>query len=424
MKSNLILLLLYLVILLPACENHESQKEKNDILTEWIPFFSTNENLSGITETEKLVFCYQESKSRAEGKTKKTYPPYFGGMYFRDSNNKDYVILLTDTNRVIKDAFIKMCSLTPENITFKLCEYTLNELFDLQEQIIDSPNFFEKWDVLAVCADQKENKVVIRFNGKSDVNKINLFKTEISDSPMIDFEFANDEIINIQNTNNKSEVHSNTYSQKESDKYNAMPGDALYTIRGSDEFLGSIGFFIDITIGWPQGTTFPMTCFVSAAHIFEEENEELYYNHDKHHYGDFRRFGIVYKLNRGLDIAECTAYDENSVLMADYDPVPRYPSVNQKISATGACFESRNYYSGTVTKLGVIKNIKYNNVMCAEIMMDNNKRVFGGCSGGIVLTTDNQVAGILVAVDQVCPWRAYFVPALLITTELGLRIGK
>lgn len=95
-------------------------------------FAKKNKALSGITETERLAYSFKENQSRSSNEVKRVYPHYLGG-YYRCADNGKVVISLTDTSQIIKDDLIRLCSLTPENITFKLCEYSLNEIFDLQK---------------------------------------------------------------------------------------------------------------------------------------------------------------------------------------------------------------------------------------------------------------------------------------------------
>ena len=193
MKSKTILSFLLFFLVLSACQKKELNNEEKKILTEWIPAFQKNKALSGITETERLAYCFEENQSRSSNEVKRVYPRYLGG-YYRCANNGKIVVSLTDTSQIIKDDIIRLCSLTPENITFKLCEYSLNEIFNLQKQISEIPDVFEKWNIMTVGNDLEKNRVMIRFYGKYDENKINSFKKEISDSPMIDFWFLDDEL--------------------------------------------------------------------------------------------------------------------------------------------------------------------------------------------------------------------------------------
>ena len=428
MRLKIILSLLLFVFAFFACQDKDLSNEEKRILKEWVPFFRQHENLSGIKVGERLAYSYQESLSRVAGKKVKVYPPYLGGWYICQEDTSKMVITLTDTNQIIKDQLIRMCSLEPEKIIFKLCDFSINEMSELQIQLAYNHGFYEKWNVASIGHDYKKNRLIVMFETVyRDEDLIKLFKSEVSDSPMLDFWFPSDDLNQEQDSLIIPEAKNNiepcvaisSYSLGRYGyvHYNAQVGDAIYALREPYDYTGSIGFLVDPNRGWPEEIKFSMKCFVTAAHMFEKPDEDLYWRPKKGNYDDFYLFGKQYKLNRDLDVALCSASDEFFTILAAYKPVPCFPSLGDRVKVRGCVLDG--YFSGEVVLLGDLHIIEENNISCSVIKMDNNKKVLSGNSGGIVLTSDDQVAGMLVGSNKNAPWVAYFVPALEITTLLG-----
>lgn len=112
-------------------------------------------------------------------KAKKVY----GGCYIDD----DKVLHVLFTKKVKHATIDDINELTNNSVTIEVCEYTLDELYELKEQISDKIADCDKQlDVSTVAVSEQQNRVVVRIKDCTD-EKIELFKKEISDSDALAF---------------------------------------------------------------------------------------------------------------------------------------------------------------------------------------------------------------------------------------------
>ena len=125
-----------------------------------------------------------------------------------------------------------------------------------------------------------------------------------------------------------------------------------------------------------------------------------------------------------MDVAVCTSYNMYAKLSADYDPVARCLYVGERVTAKGS--PTRGYEPGIVIAVGEYRKVSRPGgaIICCSIINMNDQvfKTFGD-SGGIVLSDNNQVAGIMVATEIGKPWIVYFIPALEICYRFNEVVG-
>lgn len=148
--------------------------------------YSINDEISQEKAPEIYANMEESFRGTTRGSDHITYPDYYGGSYINDDG--ELVIMTTDGTETIQNDITSRT----KSVDFKIktCEYSFNELQDLNIQISEKFNNRKlvnelKW--VAVGLDIKENKVCISLEDCSEQN-INKFKEHVSDSPMLKFE--------------------------------------------------------------------------------------------------------------------------------------------------------------------------------------------------------------------------------------------
>lgn len=257
-----------------SCDEIEEQKTARQIIEEWKPIYLRYDLAQ--TERNRIKYCYKDEGEEKGLPSYRTYPEYYGGMYVDTINPGKVVINLTDTSEEVKEHFIQLCRLSPENYIFRQCDWSLNELHRLMNRLIDVPNFFREWDVEYLKVLEEENMLNVGFWGTYDEDKISRFKSEICNSPKLRFTFAG--------KIKKRPPQTESATEWEVDYLDAyyelnVLGDSVryLLLRGGSSFftekkqLGKVGFSAYLREGnsWTQG-------FVTAAHIFKSPNENIY----------------------------------------------------------------------------------------------------------------------------------------------------
>lgn len=414
------ILQLSLMVMLTACENKETENDKTFSLKNWRPKFREYETVtSEMTGIQRLSLCYQEEESRSGGSKNRIFPPYLGGFYPSEEEPSKMIVLLTDTSEQVKNELINLCSLNPEEFVFKWCKYSLAEIYGLSYEITTIPDFFENWNVVALGCDMRKNRLEIQINRMRDEKFIESFKANVSDSPLIELSFIDDELPIDQPQESAQKAETNIKVESADPVYKASPGDPIYSpVRSGYRNKGSMGFLLDFTSewipNWPKG-------FVTAAHVVWEEGDELHFKNGN----SYPLFGVADEIHRDKDLAICASYDGFAELTAWYDPTPCHPEIGDRVEVCGSTLGG--YWSGVVTKQNIEVYISrlYQKVWCSEVTMDNNRKLGEGDSGGIVIMEDgNKVGGMLIAIHSGLLWKGYFVSALEITHEYGLKITK
>lgn len=128
-------------------------------------------------------FSYKLTRSQEE----KT-PDYFGGTYC-DSQDNLIVLIKGMDKEAIKDVCQRIGK--HDNLKFKECSYSLQELRDLKEKISDiyisDENKRKSLQWLSVGISIEKNRIVVFFEDVSSY-AIKKFKKEVIDSPMVIFE--------------------------------------------------------------------------------------------------------------------------------------------------------------------------------------------------------------------------------------------
>lgn len=113
------------------------------------------------------------------------YPDYYGGSYIDD--NGGLIILTTDSvESVVKDLRFRTKS---SNFSIKNCEYSLNELQSLNEElgkVFENQNIASELKWVSVGIDIVHNKVSVDLEDCSE-SIIVKFKSMVSNSSMIKF---------------------------------------------------------------------------------------------------------------------------------------------------------------------------------------------------------------------------------------------
>ena len=112
-----------------SCNEMEEQRTARQIIEEWKPIYLRYDLAQ--TEHNRIKYCYKDEGEEKGLPSNRTYPEYYGGMYVDTINPDKIVINLTDTSEEVKEHFIQLCRLSPENYIFRRCDWSLNELHQL-----------------------------------------------------------------------------------------------------------------------------------------------------------------------------------------------------------------------------------------------------------------------------------------------------
>jgi hypothetical protein len=170
------------------------------------------------------------------------YPDYYGGSYIDD--NGGLIILTTDSvESVVKDLRFRTKS---SNFSIKNCEYSLNELQSLNEElgkVFENQNIASELKWVSVGIDIVHNKVSVDLEDCSE-SIIVKFKSMVSNSSMIKF----NEVAPIIFDSGYEKIQADSISSmtKRAVKTNVHLG-SPYSSRGKDQqgdpvrFVGSVG---------------------------------------------------------------------------------------------------------------------------------------------------------------------------------------
>lgn len=204
MKNKLTLIWMCILVLCASCENGKStisEKDKFKIPEDaWTKKIGTwimgYERYSSPNEVCRIIHCYRTQFYPLGEKTKPTphiYPEYYGGILRLKKDNTKKVVFLTDTTKQTIDKFVQLCQITSDDISYQLCTYSLNELSQVTTQLRENIDSLTKTlGVSSIRYSVKDNRVFVYFLGNRDEHKIQRFKTEVLDSPMLIFRFKSD----------------------------------------------------------------------------------------------------------------------------------------------------------------------------------------------------------------------------------------
>ena len=292
-----------LIALCFSCNEMEEQRTARQIIEEWKPIYLRYDLAQ--TEHNRIKYCYKDEGEEKGLPSNRTYPEYYGGMYVDTINPDKIVINLTDTSEEVKEHFIQLCRLSPENYIFRRCDWSLNELHQLMNQLIDVPNFFRVWDVEYLKVLEEENMLNVCFWGMYDEGKISRFKSEVCNSPKLRFTFAGKiekSSPQIESTTELDADYLDAYYELnvlgDSVRYLLLKGGSSFFTGGKQ--WGKVGFTAYLRDGnsWIQG-------FVTAAHIFKSPNENIYAYVKSGEDKETVKIGECVKLSEVVDVAFC-----------------------------------------------------------------------------------------------------------------------
>ena len=157
MKRCFLLLSILAMFLSISCKEEIVEEEKGDSITKWIPAHTTFSQPLG--EWERIQYCFKHEEEVRRRPLQRVYPAYYGGAQALPGDKTKYVIYLTDTSEVVKQDFVRLCDLVPENCVFRKCERSVNELHALIEEILTSSSLSETGLIESCGVDEEAGMV-------------------------------------------------------------------------------------------------------------------------------------------------------------------------------------------------------------------------------------------------------------------------
>lgn len=193
--KKMVFLLVGLVVMSVSCKDAEETLRKAGVVENTVPVYKKVSSV--MDEGERLFFgdIVEDSRTEGEVKLKETFeksvfPDYYGGCYRSDGEDRKIVILLTENTEENQKAIVERYALTEEKYVFETCENSRNELLDVMRQLTISTEFMKKWKIQHVLIRERENDVEVCFDGEPDEEKLERFKREVMDSPIVVFDFT------------------------------------------------------------------------------------------------------------------------------------------------------------------------------------------------------------------------------------------
>ncbi|MBC5619817.1 trypsin-like peptidase domain-containing protein [Butyricimonas hominis] len=397
MKTKLTLIWIGIITLNFSCKNDMTTSEKNRINTEeWIPAYTKLPQPVNVDDRTMYCFRVENSRSNLEKSVQEeiilsiydkenVFPEYFGGQY--RSEEKTYV-LLTDTSEQVKKEYMELCQVTPDDVIFKPCTYSFNELLRLWHKLEAMPTVKNNKDIFPIFIRQATNCVLVVFDGEKDESKIQWFKSEIIDSPMIKFNFLQD-------------IRKESANKAGTPKMCANKLQNDYVTTGQN-FLtedlreGRIGFKGYLRY---SGSETHQHGFITAAHVFRFEN--LDYSLYQAHSFDLpeeNRFATSVYLNPRYDVAFCKL-DPGITLYTNHNPKIveiRGDELSNIIVHIEDKQLSASTYGGEHPTIR-IDNCPVQGVALCYLQTETSLQ--RGDSGTLVTDTENNIVGIALAIE-------------------------
>ena len=161
-----------------SCKEEIVEEEKGDSITKWIPAHTTFSQPLG--EWERIQYCFKHEEEVRRRPLQRVYPAYYGGAQALPGDKTKYVIYLTDTSEVVKQDFVRLCDLVPENCVFRKCERSVNELHALIEEIFTSSSLSETGLIESCGVDEEAGMVRVTLAEDLDATQQARFMESVS----------------------------------------------------------------------------------------------------------------------------------------------------------------------------------------------------------------------------------------------------
>lgn len=305
------------------------------------------------------------------------YPDYFGGATITDEGTL-LILVKGDTIKAKEDLISRAKS---NNFTIKSCQYSLNELSKLKLGLADyfhQEQYRKELGWVAVGIRPSENKVFVRLKECSP-QKIEEFKSKISDSDAIIFEFG--EEVSSDSAPLPEGISVNRVS------YNINPGSQFTVLDKS----GSVGY---------RARYAGYEGFVTAGHCIPKIAGIAY------HSGNYAGDGKIYQLGPKVDAAfvqtKTTFSVTSNTQFGHYDLSSTIISLSF-LDAAAVSMEgfktakaSHGVVEGVDVSVAMTQNMPYlgTKTYTVDYLMEASFSGQGGDSGGIVYGSVNkQIAG-------------------------------
>lgn len=295
-----------------------------------------------------------------------SYPEYYGGAYVE----KNKLVLLTPSEFLGTDNYKKILGNTLYEV--RECEYSYNDLVSIKDIILDyvvSKNDLVRWNIQSCGISDKCNRVVV-YLYDAGVNAIESFKSNVIDSPAIEFKKAGGVIVEA--------------------KYPMNPGTEIQVPSGSGSG-GSMGYRAKYT---KNGVT--TYGFVTCAHVVGAGEVVRYAGSDVG-VSDASRW-----LHSGIDATFCTFESDR------YEMSNTIGSTGKVLSVTvgSAAVNSPVFKYGrtTIESDGVVEDnstfYSAGGDNFTDVVRVKNMDAARGDSGGIVYDSSNKTLGIVSAIEE------------------------
>lgn len=411
MKTKLTLIWIGIIALNFSCKNDMITSEENrTIPKDWIPAYTKLSRSTNVEDRTNYCFCVEKERPMENYMDKTTYlfmddennvfPKHFGGQL---ASKEEIRIMLTDTSEQVKREYMELCQITPGDVIFQSCDYAYNDLLRLWHQIETILAAENNPDVFGAFIRVDKNRISVVFYGEKDETKIQQFKSEIVDSPMLMFEFI-EELIKKSNAKSVS-LKAKSPVNKLQDR-SIITGEHFFV---EDYHEGRVGFkgYLQYpkSNGYEQG-------FITAAHIFEYDNLgfSLYKDGDIDITDADNYFATSVYINPKYDVAFCklrsgytlyTSHTPEIVSLNKYDPTDIFVHIGeQKVSAFA--YPSEN-----------------DTAVCYFI---DKAALKPGDSGALVTDSDKNIVGIVLSIAKNDPKCFYIAQAHKFWKGLDLKL--
>lgn len=312
---------------------------------------------------DKLVDAFSSGTRSGD----ETYPDYYGGAYVKNGK----LVVRTQEQYLDDNSFSDI--LGKEGYDIEVCDFSYNELKSVMQIVLayvtNNPQSSVGSNIQSCGISGKKNKVIVYLNDCTD-GKIAVFKQEVINSPVIDFEQATGTIV-------------------EASLYPMAPGTEIQVAAGEGSG-GSMGYRAKYT---KNGVT--TYGFVTCAHVVAS-GSTVKYNGTNVGASDPTRW-----VHSGLDATFCTFSSTR------YEMSNLIGTTGKTLSAaTGFAAASSTvlkYGRTTFESDGKVENestfYTVNGIQFTDVVRVKNMDAASGDSGGIVYNASLKTLGIVSAIE-------------------------